>query len=173
MPSDTPEPDEPARGATEPGAGGGDREFEQYRIYVDSIGRLERLRGRTNNFYLSANAALAAALAMLTGLYPLSEPSPLWVPAGVIGIVLGVNWMSVLRSYRALAKAKWGVALRVEKTLPLNLYGREWDILKHGGSRYRELTEGELLTPAIFIALYILYIIYALYPKILNVLSLP
>lgn len=173
MSGESPEPDAPAGGAAEPGLGDKDRAFEQYRMYVDDIGRLARLRGRTNNFYLSANAALAAALAMLTGLYPLSEPSLPWVPAGVIGLVLAANWLAVLRSYRALAKAKWGVALRVEKTLPLNLYGREWDILQRKGSRYWELTKGELLTPAIFMALHALYITYAVHPRILDVPPLP
>lgn len=144
-----------------------DRAFEQYRMYVEDIGRLERLRGHTNNFYLSANTALAAALAMVAGLFPLSGPSLLWVPAGVLGLVLGGNWLSAIRSYRSLAKAKWEVATSIEKTLPLRLYGREWDILKQGGARYRELTKSELVTPAIFVALYALYIAYVLHPGLL------
>lgn len=173
MPGDPPKPDASARDAAGRRAGDEDRAFEQYRMYVDDIGRRERLRAHTNNFYLSANAALAAALAMLAGLFPLSGPSPLWVPAGVIGLVLGGNWLVTILSYRSLAKAKWSVALDVEKTLPLDLYSREWNILKRGGSRYRELTMGELVTPAIFIILYALYVIYALHPGLLSAGATP
>lgn len=145
------------------GPGDADRAFEQYRMYVADIGRLERLRGSTNTFYLSANTGFTAALAALAGLASSGGPGGLWLIAGgIAGLVLGYWWLKVLRSYVALAAAKWNIVTKVEKTLPLRLYQEEWDSLKSNpkGASYVELTVSERRIPLVFISIYSFFVAY-------------
>lgn len=152
-----------ARDPASYGPGDAERAFEQYRMYVGDIGRLERLRGYANAFYLSANTGLTAALAALAGLAALGDPGMLWLIAGgVAGLVLGYWWRRVIQSYASLARAKWRIVTKVEKTMPLRLYRTEWKRLKGGpkGASYAELTEVEKRIPLVFVSIYSLFIAY-------------
>ena len=151
---------------SEYGPGDAERAFEQYRMYVADIGRLERLRGSTNTFYLSANTGLAAALAALAGFAASGDFNGPWLIAGcAAGLALGYWWRSVLLSYATLARAKWSVATRVEETLPLRLYLTEWSRLKGGpkDASYVELNEVERRIPLVFMIVYSLLAAYATY----------
>ena len=100
------------------GSGDAEMAFEQYKMYVGDIGRLERLRGHTNTFYLSTNTGLTAALAALAGLAALGDPSGPWLIAGgIAGLALGYWWRKVIQSYVSLASAKWDIVTKVEETL--------------------------------------------------------
>lgn len=152
-----------ARDPASYGPGDAERAFGQYQMYVGDIGRLERLRGYANAFYLSANTGLTAALAALASLATLGDPGMLWLIAGgVAGLVLGYWWRRVIKSYASLARAKWRIATKVEKTMPLRLYQTEWKSLKVGskGASYAELTEVEKRIPVVFMSIYSLFIAY-------------
>ena len=145
-----------------------ERAFGQYRMYVGDIGRLERLRGFTNTFYLSANTGFTAALAALAGFLTLGDPAWLWLIAGgAAGLVLGYWWRRVIRSYASLAKAKWALVTKVEETLPLRLYQTEWENLSDPkGALYTELTSIERRIPVIFMLIYSFFVGYVVYSQL-------
>lgn len=152
-------------------SGDAERAFEQYRMYVADIGRLERLRGSTNTFYLSANTGFTAALAALAGFAAPGNPGGAWLIAGCIaGLVLGYRWLKVLRSYATLATAKWEIVTKVEETLPLRLYQAEWDSLKSNPKEasYVELTATERRIPVVFILIYSFFVTYIAFFEVWN-----
>ena len=150
------------------GPGDAKMAFEQYKMYVGDIGRLERLRRYTNTFYLSANTALTAALATLGGLTAFGDPGGLWLIAcGAAGLALGHWWRRTLQSYMSLAKAKWDLVTKVEETLPLRFYQTEWENLKGGPkwSSHTELTEVERRIPVVFMSIYLIFMGHVAYSQ--------
>lgn len=158
-----------AKDPAEYGPGDAERAFDQYRMYVGDIGRLERLRGFTNTFYLSANTGFTAALAALAGFATFGDPAWLWLIAGgVAGLMLGYWWRRVLQSYASLAKAKWALVTKVEETLPLRLYKTEWEGLKRDPKEasYVELTSIERRIPIMFMLIYSFFVGYVGYTQL-------
>jgi hypothetical protein len=91
----------------------------------------------------------------------------------VAGIVLCAAWWALVKSYRDLNAAKFGVILAMEQTLPARIFGDEWDKLKKArvapdgrrgplrawASQYREFGRVERVVPAIFALIYVAEII--------------
>ena len=151
-----------------------DKLFEQYKIYLHNIDSLENRRKTNHSFFLSINTGLIAALGILTQIGLSGSNNSFWLVGGTIaGILFAYSWFRTIRSYIILGTVKWNIVLEIEKILPLKIHEVEWKILrsKKGRSKYRKLTDVELIIPLIFIGLYALLLVIIIGPALLNFFS--
>jgi hypothetical protein len=135
--------------------------LEQYKLYVEMADRVSQRRLTTNQYFLSINSALLAAVGYLT---TKETSSYLWL-IGAAGVVLSVLWFQIVTSYRDLNSAKFKILHEVERQLPLSLYFAEWNLMGRGESPklYRPLSHIERIVPWIFIVLHGFVIIHSLF----------
>ena len=110
-------------------------------------------RATANAFFLTINTALLAFLS--TG------PQDLVRLVAFAGAALSVTWWVLIKSYRDLNAAKYGVITDMEAKLEAKMYGNEWERLKQGRvkgwrGRYAEFTTVEQVVPVVFAGLYAL-----------------
>lgn len=133
-----------------------DKMFEQYRIFLQMIGGLERRREMVNRFFLSISIGLLAVIGLATQLESaVLMPYEMWklsMPAA--GVIFSFIWLGNLRSYKKLSSVKWNIVQKIEERLPLKIHKIEWDILQV--TKYRQLTSGEQIIPACFVAVYLI-----------------
>jgi len=132
---------EPAQAELPPGY------LDLYKLAVEMADRISARRGVANTFFLTVNTGLAALL---------GGNELRWYVAGA-GIVLCAAWWALLKSYRDLNRAKFGVILVMEQQLPAQPFGDEWNQLKK--TRYRELGQVERFVPVLFALVYVAEII--------------
>lgn len=128
--------------------------LEQYKLYVEMADKTSERRNQTNQFYLSILSILIAFISLVTNIpvFP-NLQFPLLILSAV-GIVLCVLWYLNIYTYKQLNKARFCVIIEeIEVNLPVNIFSKEWDILKK--DKYLELTNVEKYIPAIFAALYL------------------
>jgi quinol-cytochrome oxidoreductase complex cytochrome b subunit len=137
--------------------------FMQYKLCVEMADRTSSRRITANNFFLSVNTLLVAAIGALSRLGSNSiSYSLLWaIIASVAGILFCLCWATTIRRYRDLNNAKFNVINAIEKKLPASAFTSEWKYLCQGknADEYRHLTAVEYWVPMIFAALYVLLII--------------
>jgi hypothetical protein len=133
--------------------------FEIYKMTVEMADRVSARRGLANSFFLTINTTILGIL----GTHAAS-----WYLA-VAGIILCISWWALLKSYRDLNAAKFKVILAMEKNLPAQPYGDEWDYLRSERvqslapgaarrawtARYRELGVIERTVPWVFALVYL------------------
>jgi hypothetical protein len=126
---------------------------------VEMADRVSARRGLANSFFLTINTTILGIL----GTHAAS-----WYLA-VAGIILCISWWALLKSYRDLNAAKFKVILAMEKNLPAQPYGDEWDHLRSERAqplapgaarrawtaRYRELGVIERTVPWVFALVYL------------------
>ena len=136
---------------------------ELYTLAVEMADRISARRGIANSFFLTINTGLAALL---------GGQELRWYVAAA-GIVLCVTWWGLLKSYRDLNTAKFGVILGMEQSLPAKVFGDEWAQLKRDpvklalrreavrswAAQYRELGRIERIVPWVFALIYVAEII--------------
>ena len=129
---------------------------EQYKVFLQMIGGLEKRREMTNRFFLSMNIGLLAAFGLSAQLESaLSIPYDLWkISLPAAGAIFSIIWLSNIRSYKKLAIAKWMIVQKIEERLPLRIHETEWEVLQD--MKYRQLTFGEQLIPGIFLGVHTL-----------------
>jgi hypothetical protein len=134
-----------------------DHVLEQYRLYVELADRISQRRAAANNYLLTVNAFLVTLYGLADAMAGLSWRAA-WVYAvPVAGIAVCFSWLAILRSYRAINRAKFEVIHELERELPAIAYAREWEHAEHGrGRAYWPLSHVERLVPVIFVALYAL-----------------
>jgi hypothetical protein len=145
--------------------------LELYKLAVEMADRVSARRATANAFLflLTVNTALLAFVSS-------GSLNMLWLVA-LAGIALSGTWWILLKSYRDLNAAKFGVILEMEKDLEAKVYGNEWRVLKEDRPKeerpqekrpkrwwegYAELGTVERIVPLIFAALYIAVFIKAL-----------
>jgi hypothetical protein len=116
--------------------------FELYELAVEMADRVSARRAIANGFFLSVNTGLAALV---------GGGSFRWYVAAA-GVVFALTWWALLRSYRELNRAKFGVILELEERLPARPFAAEWQRL--GTGRYRELGRVERIVPWVFALIY-------------------
>lgn len=151
--------------------------FDQYATYVATTDAIARAKLQTNAFFLTLHTGLLAGIALV-----LSEQSSAFLfGAGFLGIasgaVLSVVWAKLLRSYRAVSRAKFEVIGELEQRLPASpLWGAEWQKLTTPGSGYASVTRMETWIPWLVVGVYLLVLAYAaaftLSPGLRSLLSL-
>lgn len=143
--------------------------FELYKIAVDMADRISARRVLANSFFATVNTGLIALIG--------NKGLPSYV--ALAGIVLSLVWWALLKSYRDLNAAKFKVILEMEKRLPVQIFGDEWNILKNNAlsekeppketppkelrfakqrkrlAEYRELGQVERIVPWMFAGMYL------------------
>jgi len=127
--------------------------LEQYKLYVDSTSKISDRRGAANTFLLSTNSALVTVYGLAAGKDTTlagSNGAAAWL-IPVAGLTISVSWIALIRSYRAVNRAKFEVINNLEGRLPARLFNAEWQILK---SRHLPFTYVEQLVPGAFMIIY-------------------
>ena len=140
--------------------------LEQYKIYVETSSKVSDRRGAANTFLMSVNTALVTVYgliggkeASLTG----DEGSWKWL-LPLAGVATCLAWFALIRSYRALNKAKFVVIDELERLLPARLFDKEWRQLERT-FLHLQLTQVEQFVPAIFGAIYLILLAAAGLPQ--------
>src|SRR5215218_6321014 len=135
--------------------------LELYKLAVEMADRVSARRATANAFFLTVNTALLAFVSS-------GSLNMLWLVA-LAGIALSGTWWILLKSYRDLNTAKFGVILEMEKNLEARVFGDEWSRLKEKRPKeespqearpkrwwegYAELGKVERTIPFVFAALY-------------------
>lgn len=132
--------------------------LDLYKLAVEMADRISARRTQANAFFL----ALQSALLALLGNKNFDDP-----PIAAAGIILGIAWWLLLRSYRDLNKAKFDVILKMEKRLPVEIFGDEWKALKQDPvpgwrKRYAELGTIEKVIPTVSVIGYLIVLVASL-----------
>ena len=133
--------------------------LEIYKQTVEMADRVSARRGVANAFFVSVNAALAAALGVVSSMIG-SEAGLGIVAICLVGILLSLVWWLQLRSYRDLNRAKFQVIQEIEERLVEKPFAREdallaADKVDRWRSRYAELGSSERIVPWLFVCLYV------------------
>lgn len=142
--------------------------IEQYKAYLQTSEEVLNRRQNTSNFYTTLNTTMLTIMATvvgvtvgLTGVNGLLVTALSLLAVSVVGILLNINWLSLLESYGRLNSAKMKVISEIEKNLPANIYDTEWRVMdeKLYGGKYVSFTAIEKRLPFCFIVLYSLLVI--------------
>jgi hypothetical protein len=125
--------------------------LELYKLAVEMADRVSARRATANAFFLTVNTALLAFLSS-----GLDDALRL---VALAGIALSGTWWLLLKSYRDLNAAKFGVITEMENHLEVKVFEDEWEQLKEKRQegwrgRYAEFGAVERFVPLIFAALY-------------------
>lgn len=160
-----------------------------YKMAVEMADRVSARRAGANTFFVTLNTALAAVVGIVSaarkppphGSVPSFDGFGLVLTA-IAGIVLAGVWWSLLRYYRRLSAAKWGVINDIERALPVSPFTNEWARLhpepesaepasvewwrliarfQRWGrrTRHREATRVEQVVPFVFVAIYVVLLL--------------
>jgi hypothetical protein len=136
--------------------------LELYKLAVEMADRVSARRATANAFFLTVNTALLAFVSS-------HSLNTLWLVA-LAGIALSGTWWILLKSYRDLNTAKFGVILEMEENLEASVFGDEWKRLKDRRPKeespreerpkrwwegYAELGKVERFVPLVFAVLYV------------------
>lgn len=157
-------PEAPAAAGPEPNPGGEavQRIFEPYALAVEMADRVSARRASANNFFLSIQTSLLAAVGLAdTALKHVTWYSAL--AAALAGCAISTLWWLQLRSYQRLNQAKFEVINDLENHLPSKLFTDEWKSLKKPAGSWRltytELGATERLVPWLLAALHLLLLL--------------
>jgi len=128
--------------------------FEQYKLFLELTDKTSERRNTTNNFYLTINGALIAAIiSLLTNISPNANKS-IWISIAVAsGIAFCWAWRRMIFYYKNLNSGKFHIIQLVEERLPVNLYNSEWKYLKEI-KKHKSFSDTEMIVPVIFFTLY-------------------
>lgn len=147
--------------------------LEIYKLAVEMADRVSARRISANTFFLSINTALLTLIGFTYEKFE-GDVGVLLVAISIAGIILSLTWLSSIRSYKRLNRAKFTVINELEKELPFQYFTDEWQSLKQQTSgeplkglrqrwlkfkdRYTELTNIETIVPAVMIVVFLLVI---------------
>lgn len=127
----------------------------QYGIMVQSWESLVNRRQGVNQLYLSAAAALIAAIGAMVGLAKDLRGFNIAIAVLImasLGLLLCWNWRKTISSYGTLSLAKSKVISAMETVLPVRLFDAEWKVLQH--KMYTSTTQTDKRTIEIFMGLF-------------------
>ncbi len=136
--------------------------LEQYKLFVETSENLVSRRQAVNSFFLSANSALLAAMALLSQTSLGTVVARLaFLAIGGAGVLVSVEWYVLLRSYRQLNEGKFQIIHLMEQHLPASLFRAEWIALGEGkdSTRYKPVTSVERNITIAFILLFVLVVV--------------
>lgn len=145
-----------------------DQLFEQYKIYLKMIDKLNDRRATANSFFLSISTGLLAALGILFNVSITSPNNAFLFIGSISGILFCYAWVRTVKSYRQLSAGKWKIVIAIEKKIPLSLHEIEWKILGEGKNKslYKPITDVEQIVPGIFLGIYTILILVSIIPQI-------
>ncbi|MGA2281060.1 MAG: hypothetical protein ABSG80_12240 [Verrucomicrobiota bacterium] len=141
--------------------------FEQYKLFVDTVESASARRQTNNNFFLSANGFVLAAIGLVAKKLVAKELQDsryaafIIVAACILGLVLSLTWYRLCRYYGQLIGSKSRVTHILEKNLPAQLFRAEWVALGEGKEpkRYQSFSQVEAGMPKAFAVCYAMVIV--------------
>lgn len=146
--------------------------FRLFEVAVEMADRVSSRRATANALFVTLHTALVAAIGLVrprrlddgSTAPRLVEDNFGLILTSVLGIVLGLTWFVLLKSYRDLNGAKFKVIHELERDLSVPIFKREWELLKLDPikplrRRYAELGLVEQTVPLAFIAIYVVAIV--------------
>ena len=125
--------------------------LQQWRLCIEMADRISQRRSLTNSLFTTIN------IGMISLYFSLSFHSRIAV--SIFAFVVNYAWWHNIKSYKLLNGAKFKVILEMEKKLPCQAFGNEWDFLQKD-DEYKNLTDVEKWLPVIFGILFVLYGIF-------------
>ena len=142
-----------------------ERLFEQYKLYQATSEAVVERRQTVSNLYIIINGAFLTVIGTVfaaekDSLDILMKLLVSWIMS-VGGIILNYAWQQIIKSYGLLNQHKIQALYLIEEHLPLRLYAAEWEIMddKMNPKKYKSFTSTEILTPILFLWLYVLIIL--------------
>lgn len=137
-------------------------EFEQYKLIIDSVHKMEERRNGSNNIFVALNSIFAT---VLTQIVPYPNPNDniekliilsLLLP---IGMIICWDWLRTIEAYKRLNSINFLLVKTLEKSLPLSLFGLRTELMDEPdlASKANTILKKETLLPVIFMAVYSLY----------------
>lgn len=118
----------------------------QWQTCVEMANSISQRRDTMNNIFVTLNLAIMAAVSLVWDIKS--------ILVLVAGIVVCVLWLLFIRNYKQLNSAKFDIINRIEKELPSQPFGEEWEKLK-SNKKYMDGTKLEKWLPTMFIAMYL------------------
>jgi hypothetical protein len=143
--------------------------FDQYKVAVESLNKINDLRETSNNYWTGLNGAIVAAISYVRDAERVSGAQKsyfIWT-ALVVGTILSLSWLSYLASIKKSVDMRNEMLLQLEEYFPAKIFtiaiakmGR-----KQGGG---SLSIKEMFVPGLFIVGYIFFAIaFYFYPRII------
>lgn len=135
--------------------------LELYKLYVEMADKISSRRIAASSYFLTINTGIV----VFSGYLSPSQGREIifeqyWMVA-FAGIILSFLWYRVIRSYKDLNRAKFGIIHQIEEDLPYRLFNAEWESVGRGKDprKYLPFSNIEMGVPWVFIALYIIVLL--------------
>ena len=122
--------------------------LQQWRLCVEMADKMSQRRSLTNSLFITIN------IGMISVYFSLSHWSQ--VAVSIFVVIINCVWWQNIKSYKLLNGAKFKVILEMEKELPCQAFGNEWNFLQ-ADDEYKNLTDVEKWLPLIFGVSFALY----------------
>lgn len=141
--------------------------LKQYEIFTKTADDITVRRLQTNKFYLAILLGLVTIAGFLhkngmTGTQ--SDQTIILILISIIGIALSAIWYVNIESYKLLNTAKFKVILEMEKELPCQCFGKEWEyrVGEDESKAYPIFTKIEKFLPIMMGIIYFMVLLVAL-----------
>lgn len=133
--------------------------LEQWKSAVSVAGDVSNRRREMNKFFFSVLSLLVTAMTALHEL--LKNSLCIIIGISVVGIILCISWSNSIKSYAILNGVKYDIINDIEQKLPVNLFKREYDVIKRD-MRYTKVVKNEKVLVFCFLALFMLALIISI-----------
>ncbi|MBL0941411.1 MAG: hypothetical protein IBJ00_01585 [Alphaproteobacteria bacterium] len=132
--------------------------FEQYKMLVESLNKINEVRELANTFWMTANSLIISAIAYLISAKELTQqhkPTLVWTLLG-LGFLLAALWLRSLTFVKKSVDLRNFFLIEFEKYLPAKIFTQSIQ----GTERHKNktsLTLNEALVPCLFLVGYIFF----------------
>lgn len=143
--------------------------FDQYRVVVESVNKINDIRETANNYWTGLNGAIIAGIAYLRDAEGISGSQKsyfIWT-AIVVGLILSLSWLSYLSSIKKSIDIRNDMLLQFEQYFPAKIFTIA--IAKMGRKAGKgSLSIKEMFVPGLFLIGYVFFAIaFYFYPRII------
>ncbi len=136
--------------------------FEQYKLLVDSINKINETRESSNNFWVGANGVGISALAYLRDAQSIQQHHKpiLFATLIIIGIFFCLSWLSYLWTIKKSIQIRSILLVDLEKEFPVPIFSRIFScspVEEATKPVLVVLTLKEMLVPSIFLMSYLFF----------------
>lgn len=141
-----------------------DHLLDQYKLFVESAEKTSERRMDVHKYFATLNAALLSVLGLTMQFGNYQSRMSARLVIALAGIFASIVWWMLVKSYKKLNTAKFGVIHQIEEKLPLSLFTTEWKALMDGkcGGKHRPFSDKETWLPIAFGIGYIILLVWCL-----------
>lgn len=142
--------------------------FDQYKLLANHVEQLGVRRQIANNFFLSLNSALFAAMGFLSKEAVSETEHPLNMRGifgfimvlAVIGLIVSKGWTSIIHAHKELQNSNVSILRMIEKHLPVALFSAQ----HHAGKKhYTSLLVIEERIARAFTLIYVAFVVFGVF----------